>query len=301
MTLPFRAWSCVVAMVLMSTVTAAQSPAAAPPVFEAASVKVNTGSSQLLTSTLFQRSSQLSITNHPVRLLMAIAFRLNLNQAGAHIVGLPGWADSDGFDIQAAMAGTPSSDDKRAMLRALLADRFKLAFHRETRQLPVFGLAQAAPGRPGALLRPPTDETTCEQPPGASPSPAPRARTPLDAAVAAVRDVPCGRITGGILGDDRSQAWAGGRRVSLAMLAASLGEITPLDLAVVRDRTDVQGLFDLVLVWNPQIQELSANGTDASGLTFTQALREQLGLRLQRETGPVEVLVVDRLERPTPD
>jgi uncharacterized protein (TIGR03435 family) len=55
------------------------------------------------------------------------------------------------------------------------------------------------------------------------------------------------------------------------------------------------------VLWNPQIQELSPNAADQTGLTFAQALREQLGLRLQRETGPVEVIVVDRVERPTPD
>jgi uncharacterized protein (TIGR03435 family) len=85
------------------------------------------------------------------------------------------------------------------------------------------------------------------------------------------------------------------------MFAAALGEVTPLDLPIVVDHTGLDRLFDFAMVWNPQIQELAANAADQTGLTFVQALREQLGLRLQRENGPVEVLVVDRVERPTPD
>ena len=305
MKLSLRSWSSVSSVLVIgaavASASAAQSPPAARPAFEAASVKPNTSSSPLRTSTFFQRGGQLSITNHALRLLMAMAFRFDVNQMGARIVGLPRWGDTDPFDIQAAVPGNPSTEEKRSMLQALLADRFKLTVHRETRQLPVFGLVLASPGRPAAQLRPATDEATCEQRPLAAPPSAPAARTATDAAALALRDVPCGRITGGILGDDRSQAWAGGRRVSLAMFAGSLGELTPLERPVVIDRTGLDGLFDVTMVWNPQIQELSSNAADAPGLSFLQALREYLGLRLQPESGPVEVLVVDRVERPAPD
>jgi len=288
--------TCGILVIASLALVTAQSPA-----FEVATVKPNTGSSSVRTSTFFQRSSQLSIVNHQLRLLMAMAFRFDVNQMGTRIVGLPRWGDTDAFDIQAAVAGTPSTDDKRAMLQTLLADRFKLTFHRGTRQLPVFGLVLVSPGRHGPQLRPPTDEAACKQAAAATPTATPAARTPIEAALRAVGDLPCGRITGGILGDDRAQAWGGGRRVSLAMLAASLGELTPLDLATVFDRTGLDGLFDVAIVWNPQIQELSSNAADQTGLTFLQALREQLGLNLRRETGPVEVIVVDRVERPTAD
>jgi uncharacterized protein (TIGR03435 family) len=108
-------------------------------------------------------------------------------------------------------------------------------------------------------------------------------------------------VISGVLPGDRSQAFAGGRRVTLATLAASLGGVTPLDRPIVLDRTGLDGLFDIAILWNPLIQELSADAGDQTGLTFTQALREHLGLRLQRENGPVEVFVVDRVERPTVD
>jgi uncharacterized protein (TIGR03435 family) len=269
------------------------------PAFEAASIKPSPRDAVTSTSTFFQRSTQLNILNHPVRLLMAIAFNYDLNQMNARIAGLPGWADTEGFDIQ-AVAGSPSTTEKRLMLQALLAERFKLTYHRETRPLPLFGLSLQNQGRPGPRLLPPSGEATCQPRPDAGAT-EPAARTPFEAVSELLRAGPCGRVLSGVLPNDRSQAWAGGRRVSLAMFAASLGELTPLDRPIVIDRTGLEGLFDFTMLWNPQIQELAANAADQTGLTFPQALREQLGLRLQRETGTVEVIVVDRVERPTPD
>jgi uncharacterized protein (TIGR03435 family) len=281
-------------------VAAIATATAQAPAFDAASIKPTTRDNPTSTSTFFQRSSQVAIINHPLRLLMAMAFDFDVNQMNARIVGLPGWADTDGWDVQAA-AGTPSTTQKRLMLQALLAERFKLTFHRETRQLPVFGLAVSNPGRLGPQLRPPSDESSCRPSPTAGSLEPPPTRTPLEAVALILRDGPCGRVLGGVLPGDRSQAWAGGRRVSLALVAASLGGMTPLERPIVIDRTGLEGLFDFTVLWNPQIQELAANAGDQTGLTFVQALREHLGLRLQRENGPVEVIVVDRIERPTTD
>ena len=275
---------------------AAQTPAT----FEVASIKPSPRDAVSSTSTFFFRSSQLSIINHPLRLLMAIAFNLDVNKAGSLIAGLPGWADNEGWDIQAAAAVAPSTQQKRAMLQALLAERFRLTYHRETRQLPVFALSLQNAGRTGPQLRPPSDEATCQPNPNAG-AMEPTGRTPLESVTQILRDGPCGRVLAGVLPNDRSQAWAGGRRVSLATFAASLGEQTPLERPLVLDRTGLDGLFDIAMLWNPQIQELAANAGDQTGLTFVQALREHLGLRLQRDNGPVEVIVVDRVERPTTD
>ena len=275
---------------------AAQTPAT----FEVASIKPSPRDAVSSTSTFFFRSSQLSIINHPLRLLMAIAFNLDVNKAGSLIVGLPGWADNDGWDIQAASAGTPSTAQKRLMLQTLLAERFKLTYHRETRQLPLFALFQVNGGRPGPQLRPPSDEATCQPNPNAGAT-EPTGRTPFESVAQILRDSPCGRVISGVLPGDRNQAFAGGRRLTLATLAAALGGVTPLDRPIVLDRTGVDGLFDFTMLWNPQIQELAANAGDQTGLTFVQALREHLGLRLQRENGPVEVIVVDRVEKPTTD
>lgn len=296
MALGLRPW----ALAALATAACAGFVSAQAPAFEAASIKPTTPDNPTSTSTFFFRSNQLSIINHPLRLLMAIAFGLDVNKARSLIVGLPGWADNDGWDIQAAAADAPSTQQKRVMLQALLAERFKLTYHRETRQLPVFALSLQNAGRTGPQLRPPSDEATCQPNPNAGAT-EPTGRTPLESVTQILRDGPCGRVLAGVLPNDRSQAWAGGRRVSLATFAASLGEQTPLERPIVLDRTGLDGLFDIAMVWNPQIQELAANAGDQTGLTFVQALREHLGLRLQRENGPVEVIVVDRVERPTSD
>jgi uncharacterized protein (TIGR03435 family) len=288
--------ACAILLAGSVAVASAQAPA-----FEVASIKPTTRDNPTSTSTFFQRSSQISIVNHPLRLLMAIAFNLDVNKARALIVGMPGWADNDGWDVQAAAPDTRSTQDKRVMLQALLAERFKLTYHRETRQLPVFGLALATPGRPGPRLLPPSEESACRPSATAGSTEPPPTRTPAEAVALLLRDGPCGRVLGGVLPGDRSQAWVGGRRVSLATFAAVLGEQAPLDLPVVLDRTGLDGVFDFAMLWNPQIQELAANAGDQTGLTFIQALREHLGLTLRRETGPVEVIVVDRVERPTID
>jgi len=281
-------------------VAAVATATAQAPAFDAASIKPSPRDAVTSTSTFFFRSQQLSIVNHPLRLLMAIAFNLDVNKARSLIVGLPGWADDEGWDIQAAAADAPSTQQKRVMLQALLAERFKLTYHRDTRQLPVFALSLQNAGRTGPQLRPPSDEATCKPNPNAGAT-EPTGRTPFESVAQILRDSPCGRVLGGVLPDDRSQAYAAGRRVSLATFAASLGEQTPLERPLVVDRTGLDGLFDIAMLWNPQIQELAANAGDQTGLTFVQALREHLGLRLQRENGPVEVLVVDRVEKPTTD
>jgi len=277
------------------TIVSAQAPA-----FEVATVKPNTSATPP-SSTFFQRGSQVAISNHPLRLLMAIAFNLDVNKAAALITSLPGWADTNGFDIQAAVPPDSSLQQKRLMLQSLLAERFALRFHRETRQMPVFALTTSNPARLGPQLRRHSDDRSCEPAPAGALQATPRAAGPSEQAWLLVLTTPCGRVTGGILQDDRSQAWAGARRVTLERVAASLGELTPLDLPAVLNRTSLDGDFDFTIVWNPQVQDLASNAAAPAGLTFPQALREQLGLRLQRETGPVEIIVVDRVERPTSD
>jgi len=239
---------------------------------------------------------RLTCTNVALKRYLIAAWGLKDYQVAA-----PDWMNDERYDLTATMpAGTPPHE-VLLMLQALLAERFKLTFHRETRQLAVFGLALSNQARPGPQFRPPSDKSTCNPQPTAGASEPPPTRTPFEAVALLLRDGPCGRVLGGVGPGDRSQAWAGGRRVTLSMLAASLGELTPLERPIVINRTGLDGLYDFTVVWNPQIQELSANTGDQTGLTFLQALREHLGLTLRRENGPVEVIVVDRVERPATD
>jgi uncharacterized protein (TIGR03435 family) len=97
----------------------------------------------------------------------------------------------------------------------------------------------------------------------------------------------------------------GGRDVTLALLATSLP--TQTGMAVIPhpvvDETGLSGGFDLRMEWVPEVYDetgnVAAHQPDVSGPTFAQALREQLGLKLESKKGPVEILVVDRVEEPS--
>jgi uncharacterized protein (TIGR03435 family) len=82
-------------------------------------------------------------------------------------------------------------------------------------------------------------------------------------------------------------------------VAASLGGMEYVDRPVL-DRTGLRGTFDFTVEWNHQLQNVSVSPQpDLAGLSLFEALREQLGLRLERQTGPVDVLVIDHVEEPS--
>jgi uncharacterized protein (TIGR03435 family) len=85
------------------------------------------------------------------------------------------------------------------------------------------------------------------------------------------------------------------------MIAASLGDMDLFDRPIL-DRTNVPGTFDFTVVWNTPTQNLSSNvPNDTSKVSLIEALQEQLALKLVPQTAPVDVLVIDHVERPTPD
>jgi len=175
--------------------------------------------------------------------------------------GASGWMDSDRFDILAKAEGSPTRQQLQLMLRALLADRFQLVVHKETREKPAFALVLArADGKLGPSLRP--SEVDC--------SPANRDKAPKGA---------CGFRAGPGLITSRS--------ATMGMLASEL----ILTGRLVVDRTGLTGSYDLDLRWTPDEFETSSE--------LITALREQLGLKLEAIRAPVEVIVVDKAERPS--
>jgi uncharacterized protein (TIGR03435 family) len=219
---------------------------------------------------------------------------------------MPYWGDSERFDIEAESPGNPTLDQKELMLQSLLAERFKLVVHHETRQLPVYALVMAKPGRLGPQLQRHADDLLCQQVSsartaehltgsvGAPPS------SPADAASAVLEQFPCGHTLGGVLQQDGpNPEWAGGRKVTMEAIAGSLGEDEYIDRPVL-DRTGLSGSFDFTIEWNTKQQDLSVNPQpDTPGLSLFEAVREQLGLKVKSEKGPVDVLVIDHVERPS--
>ena len=264
-------------LALHALVARADAQSTTPLRFEVETIKRNTSDGPAFLATTNDR---FSATNFSLRLLIQNAFRLKPNQ----LVGGPGWLD-DHYDIIAKSPEPLTGDRQREMIRSLLADRFKLATHMETRELPIYTLIVA---RSDGTLGPRMSVTKNDC--------ASRTGRPLVPPASPSERPVCdwfGR-TGSMI--------AGGIKVdTLAeMLSRNVGR-------QVIDRTGLTGFYDLDLSFNPDVARAdsppgaptSAIDTDAPGL-FT-ALQEQLGLKLEAGSGPVEVLVIDRIERPTLD
>jgi uncharacterized protein (TIGR03435 family) len=240
------------------------------PQFEVATVKPNNSGEQ--GASLGPRpGGRLNGTNQTIRNLIRNAFNVQPNQ----IIGGPDWMDSDRFDIVAKAADT-DLDEKGMMpyqqfmlrLQALLEDRFQMVARWETRELPVSALVLANQGKLGPKLRPHTGD--CNRPPGTPPAPG--------TTVNCGTRVNAGKVTG-----------AG---ITLQTFARNLSGGTGRYIV---DKTGLSGPFDLELEFTPD------QSPDTTGPSLFTAMQEQLGLKLDSQRAPVEVVVIDRLERPTPD
>jgi uncharacterized protein (TIGR03435 family) len=210
---------------------------------------------------------------------------------------LPKWVSTDKFDIEARAPGNPTKDQMRLMMQALLAERFQLAVHFETHEVPILAMTLVKPAKTGPGLRPHAKGPSCDEPPS------PALFPPICDAMPMM-------IEGG-------QRRGGGRNITPAMIAWRLPSLGNLDRPVI-DRTGLTGTFDFTIKWTPDSTPLGATRTiskkgpagnapaptpssepDADGPGFIQALREQLGLKLASTKGTVETLVIDHVERPS--
>jgi uncharacterized protein (TIGR03435 family) len=206
----------------------------------------------------------------------------------------PKWTIDDRFDIQARAIGNPSKDQMRLMLQSLFADRFKIKIHYEQRQMPVFALVLAKPGRTGPQLLMHSSETPCSS--GMSPQ-APAVTRTAAPEVGEEFPVACGGViplAAKISGDARAAA----RNVPIGVIAGAVSYMGDVDRPVIAN-TGLRGNFDFNLEWNPD-----PTRTDSGinlGPSLQDALREQLGLKLEPQTGPVEYLVLDHIEPLSPN
>lgn len=182
------------------------------------------------------------------------------------IQGAPGWMASERYDITTVAEGGTQPDDLRPMMQALLADRFKLAMHRETKELPVFALVAAKGG-------------------------------PKFHASASGGDGPENR--------HRMRMGRGQIELQRETMAFFANELARQLGRTVIDKTELTGEYDLKLDWTPDEAQpgpptserpTSADAPDPSIFT---ALQEQLGLKLESTKEPVEILTIDRVEKPT--
>jgi uncharacterized protein (TIGR03435 family) len=210
---------------------------------------------------------RISATKMPVKSLIQVAYRIKPFQ----ITGGPSWLDSAPYDIEAKPDNPANAPPWQQMLQALLADRFQLKFHRETKELPVLALVLARKdGKLGPNLTQ-WKEGTCvdrNQPPPATKS--------------------AGPFCGG--GNGR------GTISGLGMPIGGLASVLSMTLGQsVVDHTGLAGKFDFKVQFTPDDRR-TADSPDPSLFT---ALQEQLGLKLDSQKGPVEIFVIDRVEKPS--
>jgi uncharacterized protein (TIGR03435 family) len=254
--------------------------------------------------------SYFAARNQPLWHYVAFAYNLSGTQELAlrfnYFAGLSakasGWVtggfdtSADRFDITGRSDERPTKDQMRLMMQALLADRFKLMVHRETRQAPVFALVLAKPGQRGAALVPHPASDRCAVEPSAEGTDDSASKEQVQ--ISALGELP--RVCGVIAHLPTSATGHirfGGRGVTLSLLASSLPTMTGMAVVSrpVIDETGLNGTFDFTLDWVPEFNA----PPDASGPNFREGLKEQLGLKLEAQQGPVEILVIDRVEHPS--
>jgi uncharacterized protein (TIGR03435 family) len=237
-------------------------------------------------------------TNVPLRLLLRFAYEVQDFQ----LIGAPGWVDADRFDIVATAGGAAGLNPPiRLMVRALLEDRFRLAARTESREGPIYALVLArSDGRLAPGLRRSGPECLPITPfPGAPAPPPPPPGVSVDPSRARGRcpflPLP-GRVSA--------------REMTMAQWATLLTQFVARPVV---DRTGLAGAFDFDLQWTPDYLAQpgaiggpagappppAPPGVDPNGPSLFTALQEELGLKLDAARGPVEVLVIDRVERPT--
>jgi uncharacterized protein (TIGR03435 family) len=230
--------------------------------FDAATVKESTSLSDGGTLRLMPGGG-ITAQHLPARSYITIAHQLQPFQ----LVGAPDWTRNTYYDIVAKPVGVASREQTFAMLQTLLADRFKLTVHREKRQLDGFALVRARANALGPGLRPST--VNCETQSATEP----RCRETRISFAGATRTL---KLVG-------SPIWS--------LLQNVVNEMS----APASDDTQLTGTFDIDLRWSSDV----APSDDLQ--TFVTALQDQLGLKLERRRVTEEVVVIDHIERPTPD
>jgi uncharacterized protein (TIGR03435 family) len=272
------------------------------PAFEVASVKRNvTGNPP---TSIRTTTGRFTATNAPLMLLLSSAYRL----APYQYAGLPSWADSERFDIAATAPGA-TVDQVALMLRSLLADRFKMVAHMETRDAPIYAIVVArADRRLGPqITRSSTDCTAvlaerqaAARSRGPGPIPVPSV-TPGQRPVCNIRATTRQTPSGGVV-----LGYTAGS-ITMARFAEILSIALQFRRQVV-DRTALEGAYDFDLEYARERpataaapgEPAAATSIDDGPSIFT-ALEEQLGLKLESTRAPVEYLVIDSVEKPVDD
>jgi uncharacterized protein (TIGR03435 family) len=237
--------------------------AAGQPTFDAASLKPSSATTR--GGGFNAPPGRLGVKNQSLRELIKFAFNIHDYQ----FTGGPGWIDGDRYDIAASTGGESTMAQKRLMLQSLLAERFGLGVHHDTKDISGYALIVAKGGPKFQTAK--TDEGSMMLGPNQ------RGLRTLT------------------VGNSRTTGLA-------AMLADVLGR-------PVVDATGLTELYDIKMEWTPDVREsplglkgntvpVSGAGAGSDGPSIFSAVQEQLGLRLEARKAPTDVTIVDRAQSP---
>jgi uncharacterized protein (TIGR03435 family) len=222
------------------------------PSFEVASIRPHEGRVAFVSSTI--SGPRIRVVAYGLVGLLMEAYDVKYYQ----LSGFPSWADSDRFDIDAKAEGdgTLTKAQAKQMMQTLLADRFQVRIHRETKELPVYALVV---GKNGPKLK----ESVAEK---------------FSLTMRGTQGV---EIT-----------VSKGSMEQLATQLSGSGADRP-----VLDKTGLTGTYDYTLNWVPERDGVPPPGSN--GVTLSIAVQEQLGLKLESQKAPIEILVIDHASKPS--
>jgi uncharacterized protein (TIGR03435 family) len=233
----------------------------------------------------------------PVTFYIMFAYKLSLtpDQRQAMLAHLPKWVDTDKIEIEAKAAGNPTKDQMRLMMQSLLAERFHLAGHYEMQETRVFTLTLIKPGTWGPKLIRHADGPPCDLS-----GPEERATGMSDPGAAVFPNKCEAQIS---VPGKNGHIVQGTRNTTMAILAGFLSRTSGRPVV---DRTGITERIDYRLEWTPESNVCTQSvcqgvgvEPDPNPLTFMEAVREQLGLKLESTKAPVQSLVIDHIERPS--
>jgi len=256
-----RIIACIVLALCLASIAFAQSTEPLPR-FEAADVRVSPRSVNPQTGGGFIRGGRYQFRKATMVDLISSAYGVEPDK----VHGGPSWLESDRFDIVAKAPANTTNETAKLMLRSLLADRFKLVLHNEDKPVTAYALTVAKGGP--KMKESAAGATQCQ---GVPQTPAP--------GVVPYSVVAC-------------------RCITMEVLAQVLPQLASAYFAnPVMDRTELKGFFEFELKWTGRGQ-LAAAGAD--GITIFDAVEKQLGLKLDLQTKPSPVIVVDNVSpKPT--
>ncbi len=271
-------------LVLLTLQTGSRGQSSAPTTlaFDVVSVRQNTSAGDPDTNVPLTRGDfyppnggVLKVRAMPLINLLNFAYKLTEFQKQELLAHAPGWIATDRFNVEARSERQPSKDEMRQMVQRLLSDRFALSVHEETREVPVLVMMLVKPGVTGPQLTPhATGDPACTKP-----------------------DSHCGAF-GAVPASVKGRRRIVGQDVRLQMFADEMAGLGHLGRPVL-DRTGLRGTFDFQLEFLPERAPGAAASDDAAGATFLEALREQLGVKLEPARAPQTFTLVDHVEHPS--